>query len=149
VWASLWLGIASDAVSRARAYVRSEARKNPQMPPASSLRLAEVDIVLQGMRNNVTTAVSDYQRLLASNDAEAFKHFGFAIRTNNLKLSASQLIVDIVGRAMLICGINGYRNDSKYALGRHLRDAYGAALMVNNDRIASHNATMLLALREA
>jgi acyl-CoA dehydrogenase len=148
VWASLWLGIANDAVNRARSYVRTEARKNPQMPPTSSLRLAEVDIVLQGMRNNVTTAVSDYQRLLATNDAEAFRNFGFAIRTNNLKLSSSQLIVDIVGRAMLICGINGYRNDSKYALGRHLRDAYGAALMVNNDRIANHNATMLLAIRE-
>jgi len=149
VWASLWLGIATDAVGRARAYVRSEARKNPQVPPTSSLRLAEVDIVLHGMRNNVTTAVSEYQRLLAAADAEAFSHFGFAIRTNNLKLASSQLIVDIVGRAMLICGINGYRNDSKFALGRHLRDAYGAALMVNNDRIASHNATMLLALREA
>ncbi|HXT14050.1 MAG TPA: acyl-CoA dehydrogenase family protein [Gemmatimonadaceae bacterium] len=149
VWASLWLGIASDAVNRARAYVRGEARKNPQMPPTSSLRLAEVDIVLHGMRNNVTTAVNDYHRLLAGNDSEAFRNFGFAIRTNNLKLSSSQLIVDIVGRAMLICGINGYRNDSKYALGRHLRDAYGAALMVNNDRIANHNATMLLALREA
>jgi acyl-CoA dehydrogenase len=149
VWASLWLGIASDAVNRARAYVRGEARKNPQMPPTSSLRLAEVDIVLHGMRNNVSTAVSDYRRMLQQNDADAFRSFGFAIRTNNLKLSSSQLIVDIVGRAMLICGINGYRNDSKYALGRHLRDAYGAALMVNNDRIANHNATMLLAYKEA
>ena len=47
VWTSLWLGIAVDAVNRARAYVRAEARKNPQTPPASSLRLAEVDNVLQ------------------------------------------------------------------------------------------------------
>jgi hypothetical protein len=29
-----------------------------------------------------------------------------------------------------------------------LRDAYGAALMVNNDRIMNHNATMLLTQRE-
>jgi acyl-CoA dehydrogenase len=149
VWASLWLGIAADAVNRARAYVRGEARKNPQLPPTSSLRLAEVDIVLNGMRNNVNAAANDYHRMLDEDDVEAFKSFGFATRTNNLKLSSSQLVVDIVGKAMLICGISGYRNDSKFALGRHLRDAYGAALMVNNDRILGHNATMLLALKEA
>lgn len=148
VWSSLWLGIAADAVNRARAYVRGEARKNPQLPPTSSLRLAEVDVVLNGMRNNVNAAAADYHRMLQNDDDEAFKSFGFVTRINNLKLSSSQLVVDIVGRAMLICGISGYRNDSKFALGRHLRDAYGAALMVNNDRIMAHNATMLLALKE-
>jgi acyl-CoA dehydrogenase len=50
---------------------------------------------------------------------------------------------------MLICGIAAYRNDSHISLGRHLRDAYGAALMVNNDRIMTHNATLLLAHKEA
>ncbi|HYK05513.1 MAG TPA: acyl-CoA dehydrogenase family protein [Thermoanaerobaculia bacterium] len=149
VWSSLWLGIATDAVNRARAYVRAEARKNPQLPPASSMRLAETDIVLYGMRNNVHAMAADYARLLLENDPAAFRSFGFATRTNNLKLSSSTLVVDIVGRAMLICGISGYRNDSKFALGRHLRDAYGAALMVNNDRILGHNATMLLALKES
>jgi acyl-CoA dehydrogenase len=49
---------------------------------------------------------------------------------------------------MLICGISGYRNDSKYSLARHLRDAYGAALMVNNDRITKLNATMLMVHKE-
>jgi acyl-CoA dehydrogenase len=148
VWSSLWLGIAVDAVNRARAFVRNEARKNPEMPPMSSLRLAEVDIVLQGMRNNVHSAALDYQHMLESDDGEAFRSFGFATRINNLKISSSQLVVDIVSRAMIICGISGYRNDSKFSLGRHLRDAYGAALMVNNDRILAHNATMLLALKE-
>jgi acyl-CoA dehydrogenase len=52
-------------------------------------------------------------------------------------------------RAMLVCGIAGYRNDSKTALGRHLRDATGAALMVNNDRILGQNAMMHVAIREA
>ena len=51
-------------------------------------------------------------------------------------------------RALLICGIAGYRNDSNYSLSRHLRDAYGAALMVNNDRITKLNATMLMVHKE-
>ncbi len=148
VWGSLWLGIATDAVNHARGFVREEARRNPSIPPTSSLRLAEVSSVLQGMRNNIAVAVTDYRRMLADGQHDVFGGFGFAIRTNNLKLASSTLIVDIVSRALLICGISGYRNDSKFSLCRHLRDAYGAALMVNNDRIMNHNATMLLTQRE-
>ena len=93
--------------------------------------------------------LSDYETLLARDDAEAFSHFGFVVRVNNLKLSASQMVIDVVTKAMIICGIQGYRNDSRLTLGRHLRDATGAALMVNNDRILTQNATMHVGIREA
>ena len=149
VWGSLWSGIAMDAVNHARAFVRAEARKTPSETPISAIRLAEVDQVLQQMRHNVASLAGEYDDLLACNRPEAFEEFGFSIRTNNLKLSTSAQLVDIVGRAMLICGISGYRNDSKFSLARHLRDAYGAALMVNNDRILKLNATMLLVHRES
>ena len=69
---------------------------------------------------------------------------GFALGMGALKVSASTVVVDIVGRAMSICGMAGYKEDSPFSLGRHLRDAYGAALMVNNDRILGANAQMLL-----
>ncbi|MEK6749615.1 MAG: acyl-CoA dehydrogenase family protein [Pseudomonadota bacterium] len=147
-WSSLWLGIATDAMNIARAFVRNEARRNPSAPPISSLRLGEADAVLQTMRNDIYAAANEYQTLLDGDDVDAFSNFGFVIRTNNLKLNASRLIVDVVSRAMLIVGIAGYRNDSKSSLCRHLRDAYGTGLMVNNDRILSHNATLLLVHRE-
>ncbi|MGD8570691.1 MAG: acyl-CoA dehydrogenase family protein [Gammaproteobacteria bacterium] len=148
VWGSLWSGIAASSVNLARAFVREQARKNPSVPPTSALRLAETDSVLQTMRNNIKASIVEYDQLLQDGNPEAFNNFGFSIRTNNLKLSCSQLIVDIVGRAMLICGISSYRNDSKFSLSRQLRDAYGAALMVNNDRIMNHNATMLMVHKE-
>jgi acyl-CoA dehydrogenase len=148
VWGALWTGIAADAVNRARAFVRAEARKTPGETPLSALRLAETDQVLQEMRHNVFGLAHEYHGLLEAGDPEAFRGFGFSIRTNNLKLSCSQRIVDIVGRAMLICGISGYRNDTKFSLSRQLRDAYGAGVMVNNDRIARLNATMLTAHKE-
>jgi acyl-CoA dehydrogenase len=147
LWSSLWLGIASDAVNQARAFVRGEARKNPGMPMTSALRLADVDSILQGMRSNIYLAAQDYQRMMESPSENDFSGFGFPIRINNLKVSSSTTMVDIVNRAMLICGISGYRNDSKFSLSRHLRDAYGAAIMVNNDRIMNHNANMLLVHR--
>ncbi len=148
-WGALWCGIAMDAVNTARAFVRAEARKTPGETPISAIRLGEVDQVLQQMRHNVATNARDYDELLDRNCPESLEEFGFSIRTNNLKLSSSRLLVDIVGAAMLICGISGYRNDSKFSLARHLRDAYGAQLMVNNDRITKLNATMLLAHKES
>jgi acyl-CoA dehydrogenase len=148
VWSSLWLGIAASAVNRARSFVRAEARKTPGTPPPSALRLAEVDTVLFSMRGGVQQTVAEYQRMLDAADPAAFSaNYGFGIRINNLKLTSSQLIVDIVGRAMIICGIAGYRNDSKFTLCRHLRDAYGAALMVNNDRILGQSSAMQIMQR--
>ena len=148
VWGALWTGIAADAVNRARAFVRQEARKRPGDIPPGATRMAEVSRLLQEMRHNVYSLAREYQDLLDGGCPEAFGGFGFAIRTNNLKLSCSQRIVEIVGETMLICGIAGYRNDGKFSLSRQLRDAYGAAIMVNNDRIAKLNATMLLAHKE-
>ncbi|HZZ71720.1 MAG TPA: acyl-CoA dehydrogenase family protein [Pirellulales bacterium] len=148
VWGALWTGIAADALNRARSYVQAEARKTPGEVPISAVRLAEAETLLQEMRHNVYALAAEYQGMLDGPGTAAVHGFGFSIRTNNLKVSCSQRIVEIVGRALLICGISGFRNDSKYTLGRHLRDAYGCALMVNNDRITKLNATMLLAHRE-
>lgn len=147
LWSSLWLGIAEDSVTRAQAFVLAQARRSADNARISSLRLAEADSALQTMRSNIAVATHDYDRYLSASNEEA-EGFNFAIRMNNLKLASSALVVDITSRALMICGIEGYRNDSKFSLCRHLRDAYGAALMVNNDRIANHNATMLLGQRE-
>jgi acyl-CoA dehydrogenase len=66
---------------------------------------------------------------------------------NSLKTASSQMAVQIVNQAMLVAGLAAYRNDTPYTLGRHLRDAHSAALMVNNDRILANTAKLVLALR--
>jgi acyl-CoA dehydrogenase len=147
LWSSLWVGIANDALNRARTAVKAEARKTPGVTPISATRLAEADLVMGLMRCSVKATLEEYRKLLASPDSEP--RLSFSIGINNLKLTASQQLLDVVMRAMLICGIQGYRNDSTLTLGRHLRDATGAGLMVNNDRILGQNATMHVGLREA
>jgi acyl-CoA dehydrogenase len=92
--------------------------------------------------------LADYQEKILANDPEAFSQFSYAIGVNNLKLRSSELLVEIVSKALMIVGIMGYKNDSPISLGRHLRDAYGAALMVNNDRIRTHNSTMQIMVRD-
>ena len=68
---------------------------------------------------------------------------------NALKVSSSTMVVDCVTAALRICGIAGYLDDSPYSVGRHLRDAHGAALMVSNDRLIGASAQMLLVHKEA
>ena len=142
LWTSLWLGLATDAVNRARAFVRAEARKTPGIVPPNGTRLAETVAELSTMSAAVEAGLSDYER--HQDDGETLASLGFAIRMNNLKVSASRLAPEVVTRALGVCGIAGYRCDSPYSVGRHLRDAHGAALMISNDRVLAANAAMLL-----
>ncbi len=142
VWASVWLGIAGSAVDAARSYIRAEARRKPGTTPPAAVRLADLIGRYEEFKSLVRTRAADYE--LALDRPEDLSSMGFAIRMNALKTSASNLVVEVVGRAMTICGMAGYRNDSELSLTRQLRDAYGAALMVNNDRILGANAQMLL-----
>jgi acyl-CoA dehydrogenase len=142
LWSSVWLGLATSAADRARQFVRAEARKKPGVTPPSALRLAELIAQLQRMEELVRGSARRYDQ--QRHDVDTLSSMGFAIAMNSLKVSASTLVVDIVNRAMLILGMAGYRQDSPQSLGRILRDAHGAAIMVNNDRINSNTAQMLL-----
>jgi acyl-CoA dehydrogenase len=142
VWAAVWLGIAGDAVDIARCHVRNEARRKPGTTPPAAVRLADLMGRYEEFRSLVRARASEYE--LALDDADVLASMGFALRMNALKTSASALVAEIVGQAMTICGMAGYRNDSELSLTRQLRDAFGAALMVNNDRILGASAQMLL-----
>ena len=150
LWANCWLGIASAAVSKARGFVRALARAKPGVTPPAALRLADVVSLLQTMRANVHDVASECEALTSQPDAGAdvLSSIAFALKMNNLKLSGSQVSAEVVQRCLLICGIMGYKNDSKHSIGQHLRDVLSAALMVSNDRICATNASMLLVLKE-
>jgi acyl-CoA dehydrogenase len=146
LWSHVWLGLASSAVAIARKYVRTEARKTPGTVPPNALRVAELVSQLHAMRGAVREALYSY--LERYDDADALAGLGFQIRMNNLKIAAAEQVVPIVGKAMSICGISAYRNDTPYSLGRHLRDAHGAGVMILNDRLYGTNASLLLVSKE-
>jgi acyl-CoA dehydrogenase len=148
-WGSLWTGLAQGAVNKARRSVRDMVRRSNEMPQITATRLAELDEVLFSMKGGLMTTIGEYQDILDSGNLYRTEKYGFSIQVNNVKTRCSDLIVDVVSKAMLIVGIGGYRNDGKYSLCRELRDSYGAALMVNNDRIRGHNATMQIAIKES
>jgi acyl-CoA dehydrogenase len=141
LWSAVWHGIAMDAICRAQDFARTRARKNPKAPLVGIIRLAEAAERMQLLGSNIAGAARAYEEMLD-------KHGGNdsvrdTVLMNNLKVSCSQLAVEIIGKAMLMCGLAGYRNDSPHSLSRHLRDAYSSLLMVNNDRV-EHNVAQLL-----
>lgn len=143
LWAAAWLGIADAAVSKARACVRSDARKHVGTLPLGAPRMATIAGLHQQFADSVAMAAERFDTGISMTTSAPRA----ALATNTLKVTASTLVVDIVGHALLVCGIAGYREDSKYSLGRHLRDAHGAAVMVNNDRIMDGSAHLALTYR--
>jgi acyl-CoA dehydrogenase len=149
LWASLWWGIAADAVGRAAEYVRAGARKHPGTVPPTATRLAAVSTQLQAMRHNWLALATEFDTTNAT--AAGLKELlsiGWALKLNNLKINASEAAPQVVHQALQITGILGYKNDSKFSLGRHYRDTLSASLMISNDRIAAKSASMLLVFKD-
>jgi acyl-CoA dehydrogenase len=141
LWACVWRGIASSAVERARSMVRAEARKNVDVLPKGAPALAELVLQQRQLEALVQDAFDEFDQLDASPSAGV--PMSFTIAMNTLKVAASRLVVEIVSGALMLCGMAGYAQGTPYSLGRQLRDAYSATVMINNTRILADNAHML------
>ncbi|MBO6754753.1 MAG: acyl-CoA/acyl-ACP dehydrogenase [Roseibium sp.] len=142
LWGALWYGIAADAVTRAQAFVKAAAKRNPGQTPPGALRLAEASNLLQLVKANVVAGLKQFET--CKGDPDALNAMSFSVAMNNIKIGTSQTILTIINHCMLICGIAGYKNGTPFSLGRHLRDAHSAQLMISNDRILGNTSTMLL-----
>jgi acyl-CoA dehydrogenase len=148
LWSHLWLGIAEDAFERARAFVRAAAKRTPGVQPPSAQRLARVLSELSMLRAEVDSGLRDFLAGSATPDRSALKTLGASLRFNNLKVVASEHAVDICRGALDVCGIVGFKNDTPFSVGRHLRDTMSAPLMIANERINQTNAGLLLIAKE-
>jgi len=149
LWSAVWVGIASDAVGKASAYVRGEARKKPGTVPQAAHRLAEVMVLLQEMRNNVAGQASEFEAIMRSpTGMDELLTIGWALKMNNIKVGSSEMAPRIVHEALQIVGIGGYKNDGRFSVGRNYRDALSGALMISNDRILAKTASMLLVYKD-
>lgn len=142
LWSAVWYGIAADAFAKAQAFVRAAARRSPDQTPPGALRVAEASALLQGVKASIVAAIEKYDA--ARLDEDKLSAMSFAVAMNNLKIASSQTILSIINHCMLICGILAYKNGTPFSLGRHLRDAHSAQLMISNDRILGNTSTMLL-----
>jgi acyl-CoA dehydrogenase len=149
LWSAVWLGIAADALGRAHGFVRAEAKQKPGTVPAGAARLAEASVLLDTLRARSTAMLCEYEASCSEvGGADDLASVAWAAKINGLKVSASELAVEIVTRALMIIGIAGYREDGDLSVARHLRDVFSAKLMINNERIYATNAALLLVQKE-
>ncbi len=139
MFGEMWLGIAEAAAAVAHAHVRRKARAGGSPLPA--VRLAELAGVLDQLRGLVQAASRAFE---AADGTEAAQSLALVMQLQTLKVTGTQLLVDVVARAMTVVGLPAYRNDGPASLGRLLRDAYGCCFMVGNDGVLSQNAQLLL-----
>ena len=139
LWSHVWLGIATAAFERAHRFVRAAARRRPGEPLPAAEALARLSAELSVFRSSASGGLADF---LAA-DREALHLPASMLRFNNLKLTSAEQAPRICLGALTLIGMAGYRTDSPYSVGRQLRDAASAALMVSNDRIYSADATLL------
>lgn len=150
LWSSLWWGIAADAVGRAAQFVRGQARKQPGTTPPTAMLLAQASVQLDVMKQHWQSAAHDFDAVGTGAAAQDdLSSMAWALRMNNLKTACSEAAPRIVLEALQIVGILGYKNDSPFSLGRHLRDTLSASLMISNERIAAKSAAMLLVFKDA
>ena len=136
-WSGVWAGIAAGAVERARA-VRAQRRAQGRRPAAAGRRASHA-------RQRVAAHAAGARRRRRCSGSRphrpttrALEALDFQTAMNLLKVNASELAIATVMSALQACGLSGYRNDSEFSIGRHLRDVLSSPIMINNDRILAN-----------
>ncbi|MEA2949617.1 MAG: acyl-CoA dehydrogenase [Alphaproteobacteria bacterium] len=136
-WSGAWAGIAAGAVERARLFVRDAARRaGGQLPPGAA-HLTRANASLRTLRALIAATL---QRFEAAS-VDELESIDFQTALNLLKVNASELAIATVMSSLQASGLTGYRNDSEFSIGRHLRDVLSSPIMINNDRILANVAT--------
>ena len=144
LWSHLWLGIATDAFDRSRAFVRAAAKQKPGETPPQAARLSHLLTELSLLRAEVESALAEFEGA----DRERLSTLASVLRFNNLKIAAAEQAPRVCQGAMAVGGIVAFKNDTPFSVGRHLRDTMSAALMVANERIHQTNAGLLLVAKD-
>ena len=147
LWSHLWLGISTDAFERARAFVRAAAKRKPGEPLPVAIRLSQLMSELSLLRAEVSSGLREFIDASAG-DRARLSEMATILRFNNLKIAASEQAPRVCQGALGVCGIVGFKNDTPFSVGRHLRDTMSACLMVANERIHQTNASLLLIAKD-
>jgi acyl-CoA dehydrogenase len=135
-WSSVWAGIAAATLQRARGFVLQSMRAANGKAPSGAVHLTRAASTFETLRNRIAAAARRYED--AKGDDRELDSIEFQSAMNLLKVEASELAVSVALSAMRICGLSGYRNDTEFSVGRHLRDLLSSPLMISNDRILAN-----------
>lgn len=156
LWGAVWTGIAVEALSRARAFLRAQARRQPGVVLPGAARLMRAAGMLELMQVQLRRLIGQFDAccalgsdrpVVSAVEAGWPSGLGRTAMLNTLKKDTSEMSYQVVFEALLICGMAGYRNGTEFSIGRLLRDVLSAQLTISNDRLAATTGTLLLAQR--
>ena len=139
MWGAVWAGIAAAAVAKAQGFIRNAMRQADGQIPPGAAHFTQAVSSLRTLRGVLSAALRSYET--AMSDEKALASLEFQAMITMTKIQASELAATTVLGAMRACGLSGYRNDSEFTIGRHLRDVLSAPIMINNERILANLAT--------
>ncbi len=137
-WASAWLGGAEGALREVISALKDphQRRRLRKIDDLAAERIARIRIMIDIVDSFLRSYVSDYATVYAREgvDGDTLHGTAFNIRTNNLKVVASEMAFSAVTRLVELAGLSmGYQRGAP--LERTFRDLRSAALMYSNDRL--------------
>jgi acyl-CoA dehydrogenase len=142
LWGSVWAGIAAVATGKAQTFIRHAMRNSNGQTPPGAAHFTQAVSTLRTLRGVLSAAMRSYEAVMS--DEKAIASLEFQSMITLTKVQVSELAATTVMSAMRACGLSGYRNDSEFSIGRHLRDVLSAPIMISNDRIMANLATTSL-----
>ena len=90
LWSHLWLGIATDAFDRARAFVKAAAKRSPGTPPPSAAKLSHLMSELSPAARRGPPGLAEYCDHMDGDARDWLSTMAAILRFNNLKIAASE-----------------------------------------------------------
>ena len=141
-------GLATDAFDRARAFVKAAAKRKPGEPLPAAVRLSQLMSELSLLRAEVSLALREFCDSRTPRTARSSRRWRRSCASTTSRSPPPSRRPQVCQGAIGVCGIVGYKNDTPFSVGRHLRDSMSACLMVANERIHQTNASLLLIAKE-
>jgi acyl-CoA dehydrogenase len=142
LWGAVWAGIAAAAAGKAQTFIRHAMRQAKGQLPPGAAHFTQAVSTLRTLRGLLNSNLHAYEA--AAGDDKALASMEFQSMITLTKVQASEMALAVVLSSLRACGLSGYRNDTEFSIGRHLRDILSAPLMINNDRILANLATTSL-----
>lgn len=144
LWAAVWFGLATEAVSRAVRISRRRAAGHHGGGAARAAlgearwRLASLEALLSDMSART-------QHLLDEGTQPTAEQ---SVRTNSLKVAASETALEIAHLSLRVCGMAGYSEEGPFSVARLIRDLSSAPIMINNGQLLEATAQLTLMERQ-
>jgi acyl-CoA dehydrogenase len=133
-WSACWLGIALEALDRARRFTRTATTRSPDLAAARRAHYADLLRTAAQLDRSVRSLAASYDDTVASGRSlarqQVFEHA-------QMRIAASDQATTVVLGALRLVGVSAYLEDGDLSLARALRDVLSSTVMISEDRIRS------------